>query len=130
MRITQDKDFELGYTEITALDGIHSEMMMDFGVLRLNTGMEFADDKQLERVFVLLYGEIEVTYDGQTIRGKRETYTNDTIWCVNLPKNVPVVIRGVAEDSHCTYGKRQAVCTSSSLGRSDCRRSTGQGLHE
>lgn len=99
MRITQDKDFELGYTEITALDGIHSEMMMDFGVLRLNTGMEFADDKQLERVFVLLYGEIEVTYDGQTIRGKRETYTNDTIWCVNLPKNVPAVIRGVAEDS-------------------------------
>lgn len=99
MRITQKQDFAPGYTAITALDGMYSETLMDFGVLRLDSGMEFADDKPLERVFVLLYGEIEVTYHGQTVRGERATYTNDTIWCVNLPKGVSATIRGIAPDS-------------------------------
>jgi len=99
MKIAQKPDFGYGYTSITELDGKHSEYLMDFGVLRLKPDMEFTDGKQLERVFVLLYGEIEVEYDGKTVRGKRATYTNDTIWCVNLPKDTKAVIRGIAGDS-------------------------------
>lgn len=99
MKIAQKHDFEPGYTAITALDGDHSQMLMDFGILRLNEGMEFTDDKPLERAFVLLYGQIEVTYNGQTVCGTRATYTDDTIWCVNLPKGVSATIRGIAQDS-------------------------------
>lgn len=99
MKITQKQDFAPGYTEITALDGVHSEMLMDFGILRLTEGMTFSDDKPLERAFVLMYGEIEVTFNGKTVKGSRPTYTDDTIWCVNLPKNVAAEIRGVSADS-------------------------------
>lgn len=58
MRLHQGKPFEAGYQAITELDGKHSEMLMDFGILKLTAGMEFTDEKPLERVFVLLYGEI------------------------------------------------------------------------
>ena len=99
MRLHQKEPFTAGYQSITELDGKHSEMLMDFGILKLTAGMEFTDEKPLERVFVLLYGEIEVEFGGKTVKGVRATYTDDTIWSVNLPKNVPVKLRGVAEDS-------------------------------
>lgn len=99
MKIAQKQDFVFGYTAITQLDGIHREMQMDFGMLRLKPGMTFEDAHSLERVFVLLYGEIEVEFNGQTAHGQRATFTDDTIWCVNLPKDVPAVIRGISKDS-------------------------------
>ena len=99
MRLHQKEPFTAGYQSITEFDGKHSEMLMDFGILKLTAGMEFTDEKPLERVFVLLYGEIEVEFGGKTVKGVRPTYTDDTIWSVNLPKNIPVKLRGVAEDS-------------------------------
>lgn len=99
MRLHQTEPFVPGYQAITELDGKHSEMLMDFGILKLTPGMTFADDKPLERIFVLLYGEIEVEYEGQTVRAARPTYTNDTIWSIDLPAGVAAVVRGVAEDS-------------------------------
>lgn len=99
MKIQQPQDFPLGYTCITAIDGKQSQYLMDFGILRMNEGMEFSDDKALEKVYVLLYGEIEVEYDGKVVKGTRATYTNDTIWSINLPKNVSAKIRGVGADS-------------------------------
>ena len=99
MKIRQPEPFAPGYTAITALDGAHRDMLMDFGILRLTEGMVFDDDQPLERVFVLLYGEIEVTWDGQAAHGRRETYTDDTIWSVNLPRGVAARIRGAAENS-------------------------------
>ena len=53
----------------------------------------------LERVFVLLYGEIEVEFNGKIVKGTRPTYTNDTIWSVNLPKDIPAKLRGIAKES-------------------------------
>lgn len=68
MRIHQQEPFSTGYHPITQLDGKHKEMLMDFGILKLSADMEFEDDKPLERVFVLLYGEIEIEFNGETVR--------------------------------------------------------------
>lgn len=99
MRISQKKDFEPGYTEIVSREGKYREYLMDFGILRLNEGMEYEDDMPLERVFVLMYGEIEVEYGGKKANARRDTYTDETIWCIDLPMDVPAVIRGKAKDS-------------------------------
>lgn len=99
MRLQQTEPFSAGYQAITELDGKYSEMLMDFGILKLTPGMSFSDEKPLERIFVLLYGKIEVEYGGQIVRASRPTYTNDTIWCIDLPGNMPVTVRGVADDS-------------------------------
>ena len=68
MRLHQKEPFTAGYQSITELGGKHSEMLMDFGILKLTAGMEFTDEKPLERVFVLLYGEIEVEFGGKRSR--------------------------------------------------------------
>ncbi|MGN1008731.1 MAG: 5-deoxy-glucuronate isomerase [Butyricicoccus sp.] len=99
MRLHQTEPFAAGYQAITELDGKHSDMLMDFGILKLTPGMSFSDDKPLERIFVLLYGEIDVEYDGQIVHAVRPTYTNDTIWSINLPRDVSITVRGVAADS-------------------------------
>lgn len=99
MRIHQQEPFSTGYHAITERNGKHSEMLMDFGILKLSADMEFEDNEPLERVFVLLYGEIEIEFNGKTVRGIRPTYTNDTIWSVNLPRNIPIRLRGIAEES-------------------------------
>lgn len=99
MRLHQTKPFEAGYQSITELSGKHPEMLMDFGILKLTDGMEFKDDQPLERVFVLLYGEIEVEFDDKAVKATRQTYTNDTIWSINLPKDVGITLRGVSKDS-------------------------------
>ena len=85
MKIHQQEPFSIGYHPITELSGKYSEMMMDFGILKLSADMEFEDSLPLERVFVLLYGEIEVEFNGKIVKGTRLTYTNDTI-CVVLQK--------------------------------------------
>ena len=99
MRIHRKEPFAPGYEAITELNGKHSEMLMDFGILKLSAGMEFQDSKPLERVIILLYGEIEVICQGRTVKACRPTYTDDTIWSLNLPKDIPVTLCGVAEDS-------------------------------
>ena len=42
---------------------------MDFSILKISADMEFEDNLPLERVFVLLYGEIEVEFNGKIVKG-------------------------------------------------------------
>ncbi|WP_010167048.1 5-deoxy-glucuronate isomerase [Candidatus Epulonipiscium viviparus] len=99
MKLKQDQPFAVGYNSITELDGKHSEMLMDYGILKLEAGTVFSDAKPLEKVFLLMYGEIEVTFNGETHVGKRSCYLNDDVWVLNVPKDVDVVITGLAADS-------------------------------
>lgn len=101
MRLRQEKDeFEFGYTMITECDGLHSEMMMDFGVLKLDSTMSYTDERtHLERVYLVMYGEVEFTYGDETVVAKRDSYLNENIWCLNVPQGVPVSIKGIADDT-------------------------------
>lgn len=99
MRIQQKTPFLTGYNSITEINGKHSEMLMDYGILKLNKGTEFSDEASLERVVILVYGEIEVEYQDKKIKAKRDSYLDDDFWAVNLPQNIPVKITGISEDS-------------------------------
>ena len=99
MRIKQDGKFNIGYNMVTEYDGLHSDMMMDFGILRLDNKEVFEDTKPLERVFILLSGEIEVTYNGETVRVQRDNCFDENLWCLNVDKNASVTIKGIGEDS-------------------------------
>jgi 5-deoxy-glucuronate isomerase len=51
MRIRQDKPFSAGYNAITDHQGEHSDMMMDFGILKLTPDQVYTDMHELERYF-------------------------------------------------------------------------------
>lgn len=99
-RLHRTEDFAFGYNAITDLYGEHKEMLMDYGVLKLNEGMYFEDPRtELERVYLLMYGKVEVEYDGTKVVAERGSYLNENIWCINVPKGVKLAVKGLAEDS-------------------------------
>lgn len=99
MRIKQKEPFGPGYNSITTLDGEHSDMMMDFGILKLTEGMMFSDAMDLERIFILLSGSIEIRWDGESQQVSRDSVLDDDLWCLNVPKGISVDITGLGIDT-------------------------------
>lgn len=99
MKIKQNGEFKVGYNSITEIQGKHSEMLMDYGILKLEENTLHTDSELLERVVILLYGEIEVSFGGKTYTAKRNCFLDDDFWAVNLPEGMEVQIKGIAEDS-------------------------------
>jgi 5-deoxy-glucuronate isomerase len=53
----------------------------------------------LKGYFLILYGQIEIVWEGRTERVSRESFLDDNLWCLNVPKGVTVKVTGIAEDS-------------------------------
>ena len=99
-RIQQSGAFAPGYNVITDLRAKHTEMLMDFGILKLSEGMSFTDDRpELERVYLLIYGKVEVEYDDCRVVAERGSCFDENIWCINVPKGVQLTVRGLTADS-------------------------------
>lgn len=99
-RLHPAEDFVFGYNAITDLRQKHQEMKMDFGILKLNENMVFEDDHpELERVYLLIYGKVEIEYDGNKVVAERGSYLNENIWCINTPQGVKLTVKGLAADS-------------------------------
>ncbi len=99
MKIKQNGDFAKGYNSITELDGKHSDMMMDFGILELGAGETFVDEKPLERVITILSGEMKVDWDGGSVTVARDYCFDDNLWCINLPSNAKLTLTGIADNT-------------------------------
>ncbi|NCC76255.1 MAG: 5-deoxyglucuronate isomerase [Clostridia bacterium] len=99
MRIRQKDGFKWGYNSVIELNGKHSDMMMDYGILRLNPGHIFDDDTRLEKVYLLLQGQVTVECAGQTYQVRRESFLDDAFWLIDVPEHESVRITGRAEDS-------------------------------
>jgi 5-deoxy-glucuronate isomerase len=74
-------------------------MMMDFGILKLTNGTEFFDDKSLEKVYLLMYGEIKIEWEGNSKVFKRTSFLDDDFVALNVPFDVVVKITGITDDS-------------------------------
>ncbi len=99
MRIRHPEGFQWGYNSITALDGVHSDMLMDFGILKLNQGMVFTDDARLEKVYLLLSGQVTVACAGQTYEVRRASFLDDAFWLIDVPEQESLQITGLGEGS-------------------------------
>ncbi len=74
--------FDNGYTAITEIDGRHSSMLMDFGILRLGP-----DDSWDDR------GEIKVGWGATTREVARESLLYEGPWVLHVPPGVAVTLR-------------------------------------
>ncbi|OOB79559.1 MAG: 5-deoxyglucuronate isomerase [Epulopiscium sp. Nele67-Bin002] len=99
MKIKQNGDFNVGYNAITEHNGKFSEMLMDFGILKLAKGTTHDDNTPLEKIYLLLYGEIEVEWENEKVTVKRDSFLDDDFWAINTNKNVGIKIVGVSDDA-------------------------------
>jgi 5-deoxy-glucuronate isomerase len=99
MRIKQNGNFQHGYNSITSLDGAYKEMMMDYGVLKLNEGLGYNDTAQLEKVYLLMYGHVNVECAGKNYEIVRESFLDDDFWIIDVPENETIKVTGIGSDS-------------------------------
>lgn len=121
MRIKRDQPFQPGYNAITEMTGVHSEMMMDFGILKLPAEEYYSDHLPYERIFVLLYGEINIAWENRQEHVVRNTFLDDELWCLNVPAGTAVKIVGVAPDSELAVIRTENEKKFQAVVRSDSR---------
>jgi 5-deoxy-glucuronate isomerase len=107
MRIRNEREFPIGYTEIGAH---HVETLMDFGILRLKAGQAHRSGAGRERAFLLLDGSVEMAWEGRKYRVSRESLFEQSPWCLSLPAKAEATLtagNGGAEISvHATENPR------------------------
>lgn len=94
MILKQSKPFKKGYNGITDMVKKHPEMLMDFGMLELDAGGEFADKKPLERAFLLMQGAVEFEWDDGKAVVERANCFDELPYCLHVPSGISVTIRG------------------------------------
>lgn len=88
--------FPAGYTAITELDGAHSDMLMDFGILKLGAGETFESKDQKERAFLLMTGSVRFDWDAGADGGSeevtRESLLDEEPTALHVPSGMAVTI--------------------------------------
>lgn len=95
MRIRQQKQFEFGYNGITEMDGKYSDMLMDFGILRLDAGQVIVDRDNKERAFLLITGAVEFEWEDCKVTAKRTSCFDEEPWCLHVPPRVSVRVSAI-----------------------------------
>jgi 5-deoxy-glucuronate isomerase len=99
MQYKHKPPFNRGFTMLSARSGETADMLMDFGVLRLNAGDEYATESLTdEQCWLMAAGECELSWG--PIGGKRETKTitradlfDAAPWCLSAPAGSRVIIK-------------------------------------
>ena len=90
-KIRNSNGFEHGYTEIVSRES-NPEMLMTFGVLQLDQDEAFTNEEQLERIFLLMQGKVELAWDDQSAVVERNSLFDDDPWTLHVPQGVSVSI--------------------------------------
>jgi 5-deoxy-glucuronate isomerase len=88
MLIRMEGGFPGGYSLVTSAGGL------EFGLLRLEPGAEYRDSSALERVFLLLGGEAELSWAAGTARVKRSSLLEEPPYVLHLPAGGQVALSG------------------------------------
>jgi 5-deoxy-glucuronate isomerase len=98
MHIKQQGNFAYGYNSITEMNGKHSDMLMDFGILKMKDGDTWvSEDQELERAFLLVTGHVTLEWEGNKKEIKRENCFDENPICLHVAKQVKVSITAHGE---------------------------------
>ena len=97
----KDGAFKKGYNAITEQHGKHSNMLLDFGVLKLEKGDVWEDSQMKERAWLLIEGNAVFEWEGQKAEGKRVSCFDEKPVVLHVPQGVEVKITALAE---CEFG--------------------------
>jgi 5-deoxy-glucuronate isomerase len=99
LRIRPEKPFDYGYNPITTIDERENNTMMDFGILRLAKNQVNIDSEAKERVFLLITGQISLSWENNVEIIKRNSCFDESPWVLHVPKGVEVKIIGISDES-------------------------------
>jgi len=106
MIVHADKAFPFGYTAITELEGVHAEMLLDFGILKLREGEVYTCSLDLERAWMLVHGTAEFVWKENQKRESRFSCIDEPPVVLHAPKKVPIQILAVTD---CEFAVERCV---------------------
>ena len=83
-----------GLSHIADLRG---EMKMDFDVLVLSKGETYRDDRELEKAYLLVAGEVRFDYDGKTYTQARSNCFDEPPTALHVCKSTAVALTALSE---------------------------------
>jgi 5-deoxy-glucuronate isomerase len=98
MIVNQGKPFDYGFTSITQQHGKHSEMLLDFGILKLNTGDMESSSTGRERAWLLIRGSATFAWEGKTETVRRSSCFDEAPYVLHVPRDTEVTVK---TDSEC-----------------------------
>jgi 5-deoxy-glucuronate isomerase len=107
MKIKQPGPFLNGINSIVKIDGPHRDYLMDFEMLKMKKGDTFSNNEALERAYLLVYGEIKVTFDGKSEVLTRENFYDFDPITVQLCKDTDITIECLNDDTEIAIFKSE-----------------------
>ena len=101
MIVKKETEFRKGYHPITELNGKHSEMLLDFGILTLHKGDEWSCDLNLERAWLLVKGSVEFVWERKRQNAKRFSCFDESPSVLHVPARVSVTIKAIEDSELC-----------------------------
>lgn len=97
----QKEEYNYGYNAITELEGKHSDMQLDFGIIRVKEGFVYENQESKERAILIITGHVTLEYNGQKEVVKRDSCFDENPICLHLSKDIKVTITGMEESELC-----------------------------
>ncbi len=107
MIIKQRQPFSEGYNSITELGGKSAEMLMDFGILKLDAGDSEANQDAKERAYLLITGEVVFKWLDKEVSAKRENCFDQEPWCLHVPTGVGIRITALSNGTELAVMKTE-----------------------
>lgn len=98
MIVSQDKPFDYGLTAIAEQHGTHSDMLLDFGILKMKSGDVQVFKPGRERAFLLIEGRVTFIWDGSQETVTRTSCFDEAPYALHVAKDAEVTL---TTDSEC-----------------------------
>ncbi|MDD3335130.1 MAG: 5-deoxy-glucuronate isomerase [Eubacteriales bacterium] len=96
--IRANGEHSFGKTTLTEMNGVHSEMLMDFEVLRLREGESYTDTHSLEKAFLLVYGKVRFLWEQESHEQDRANCFDVRPTALHVCKSVSVTIECLSDE--------------------------------
>lgn len=101
MIVKHEEKFISGYNSITELNGKHKEMLLDFGILKMEKGDVYTCDLPLERAFLLIFGEVSFISEKVNQVAKRTSFLDEAPQVLHVDKIKSVTIKAHKKTQIC-----------------------------
>jgi len=101
MIVKKNDEFKKGYTPITEIMGKHKEMLLNFGILKMEKGEIFKSSLELERAYLIISGTVEFMYGAQKQVVSRFSCFDEEPVTLHVSKNVEIQITAIEETEIC-----------------------------
>ena len=105
-KIKNEKGFDFGYTEIVSME-THPEMLMSFGMLKMKKGDVYKNEESLERLFLLLDGNVVLSWEDKSATINRDSIFNENPYTLDVPSKVVVTIECLSDEAEITVHKTE-----------------------